>query len=933
VKICPSCGACSEDAYDLCAFDGSLLMEAFAGPRLLAERYLLEQRMAAGAMGIVFRALHLQIGSTVAVKLMQPKSDELQVGLQRFHREAQILGQIKHPHAVLVMDFGVEKRESGPLPFLVTEYLRGQPLIDRLQERQRFSLEEAAPIVMQVCDAVEEAHEVGVIHRDLKPSNIYLEQLRDGTEIVKVLDFGIAKFVELTGDVMERLQRDHAELAATYRETLEFDLLDEVAGVRGGGPGGTVVESLKGRDRSTSSDDRGRGGDATLTEAGFMIGTIPYMAPEQMTGERVSRQTDVYAIASLLFRMLAGRLPFEGSDDEVINAKISDERPDLGAIQPALPTPLADLLLQSFALEPSERPTSARALAGALREALSESTTAGDDVTVTLGVQLGALARVLDKTRAAVEAFADVGANAVEDRYLRARDRLLSLDAPLMRAQRLADALKDDAASDEALKTATEEVASMIDALAAVTRPLIAAPEHEFAEYLGAIWGRVHTDASAVVRTVETRLGTAQQPARPVTPAPVAALFGAPGSRDEEVLAPLVADLLRPDPLSNEDALDALCTKHLEATARTLLGAHQQVTPLVRDLVTGLWRSADQLLLTELYGDGRVHRLLPTLTALPLEEAEGFRRLGALFTGAPQGSKTAHQHVDEILTLGDDDQRGVLTRCLLVHPLFTVRELAASRTPLSDFWSVAVHPRVRAPVLRAIFGQVIERAQPEYLKVFFLCVQDQLQASASTEEVEEAFLILQRMFHEPCFSEDVVFEPLLGLDRSLRQRAAELGGGHPPEAYSDDVAAFTARGAVDSAPPESMRDVPLPIQRKMAREGHFLSYFACHANERVAKEVLPHLLRLQDILRFLRLSQIHRAVLVELARERRFFRKDAARLALLQNPRTPASTARVYLPLVPQEQIKQLSKNKHIGVEVRTLAQTFLDKLAERRTR
>jgi serine/threonine protein kinase len=931
VKICPSCGACSEDAYDLCAFDGALLTEAFAGPRLLSERYLLEQRMAAGAMGIVFRALHLQIGSTVAVKLMQPESDELQVGLQRFHREAQILGQIKHPHAVLVMDFGVERRDSGPLPFLVTEYLRGQPLSDRLRERERFSLEEAAPIVMQVCDAVEEAHEVGVIHRDLKPSNIYLEQLRDGTEIVKVLDFGIAKFVELTGDVMERLQRDHAELAATYRETLELDLLDEVAGVRSG-DAGTLVEGLKGRERQTSTDDR-RAADATLTEAGFMIGTIPYMAPEQMTGERVSRQTDVYAIASLLYRMLAGRVPFEGTDDEVINAKVSDERPDLSALQPALPAALADLLRQSFALEPSERPASARALSDALRDALSAGTSAGGDVAVTLGVQLGALCRALDKTRAAVEGFADAGASALEDRYLRARDRLLSLDAPLMRAQRLADALGDDAQGNTLLADAGDEVGAALDALAAVTRPLIAAPEHEFAEYLGAIWGRVHADASAILRGVQARTGPAPTPAAPVTPAPVAALFGAPGQRDEDLLAPLVEDLLRPDPLTSDDALHALCGEHLEATARTLLAAHQRVTPLVRDLVTGLWRSADQLLLTELYGDARVHRLLPTLTTLPLDEAEGFRRLGALFTGAPQGSKTAHAHVDDALEVGDNAQREVLTRCLLVHPLYTVRQLAASRTALSDFWTVAVHPRVRAPVLRAIVDQVIERARPEYLKVFFLCVQDQLRASASSEELEEAFLILQRMFHEPCFSEDVVFEPLLDLDRSLRQRASEIGGGHPPESYADNVAAFTARGAIDSAPPESMRDVPLPIQRKMAREGHFLTYFACHANERVAKEVLPHLLRQGDVLRFLRLSQIHRGVLVELARERRFFRKDAARLALLQNPRTPASTARVYLPLIPQEQIKQLSRNKHIGAEVRTLAQTFLDKLIERRSR
>jgi hypothetical protein len=198
-------------------------------------------------------------------------------------------------------------------------------------------------------------------------------------------------------------------------------------------------------------------------------------------------------------------------------------------------------------------------------------------------------------------------------------------------------------------------------------------------------------------------------------------------------------------------------------------------------------------------------------------------------------------------------------------------------------------------------------------------------------DVMEAFELLKLFFLVPVFHEDLVFEPLLQLDQSLRIRAAELQLRVPAEdTYADNVATFTAAGVTESQPPASLVHIPLPIQRRLARAGHFLSYFVSHNNERVARETLPHLLRMDDVTRYLRITTIHRAVLTELARNKRYFRQEAPRLALLQNPKTPAPVARLFLPFLPHEQLRFLSVNRHISAEVRQLAEGYLERLAQR---
>ena len=115
MKTCDKCGSCYDDAFDLCAVDGALLLVAFAGARVVGGRYRLEQRLDSGSMGTVYRAVHQDVGSAVAVKVINPEWSGNALIEARFRREAQLLGQIKHPNAVLVIDFGVDERGMDEL--------------------------------------------------------------------------------------------------------------------------------------------------------------------------------------------------------------------------------------------------------------------------------------------------------------------------------------------------------------------------------------------------------------------------------------------------------------------------------------------------------------------------------------------------------------------------------------------------------------------------------------------------------------------------------------------------------------------------------------------------------------------------------------------------------------------------------------------------
>jgi hypothetical protein len=266
--------------------------------------YELLSRIGAGGMGEVFRGRDTRLDRLVAIKLLSPAPDVTPKQLERFHLEARAISRVSHPNICALYDVG----QQDGVPFLVMELLEGQTLANRL-ESGPMPIDRALEIGAQIADALDAAHGHGITHRDLKPGNIMVT--REG---VKLLDFGIAKL------------RDADEGAAQTTESI------------------------------------------SLTDEGAMIGTLPYMAPEQLEGREADWRADIFALGAVLFEMTTGRRPFQGVSRASHCAAILTENPPL--VSTLLPTasPAVDRIIRTcLAKDPDERWQSARDLASELR--------------------------------------------------------------------------------------------------------------------------------------------------------------------------------------------------------------------------------------------------------------------------------------------------------------------------------------------------------------------------------------------------------------------------------------------------------------------------------------------------------------------------------------------------------------------------------------
>jgi serine/threonine-protein kinase len=310
---CPTCGQDFADEVRVCPEDGALLqadatvaMNNPADPLIgttLDEKYRLDERLGTGGMGTVYRATHLLIDRPVAVKVLNPRYVEDEAAQTRFRREARAAGRLQHANAVTVTDFG---STSSGLVYIVMELLEGRTLRDVLAREAPLDVARAVSIMLQISSAVAAAHNAGVIHRDLKPANIFVVQRKDAPPFIKVLDFGIAK------------------LAA---EVLEDD------------------------------DD-----PQTLTQVGAMIGTPRYMSPEQCDGATLTPAADVYSLGIILYEMLTGTTPFNGTSPLAIAIKHSSQPPrNLREFVSTIPPALEQVVLHALEKKAEDRPKDAEA--------------------------------------------------------------------------------------------------------------------------------------------------------------------------------------------------------------------------------------------------------------------------------------------------------------------------------------------------------------------------------------------------------------------------------------------------------------------------------------------------------------------------------------------------------------------------------------------
>jgi serine/threonine-protein kinase len=298
---------------------------AVAGlPRVLDGKYRLDDRLGEGAVGTVYRATHLGLKKAFALKLLKPGLALDPFSVARFQREAEVLGQLRHPHIVAVTDSGVDP-ETGA-PYLVMELLDGFPLARLMEEEGPLPLERALPILDAIAAAVDAAHAQGILHRDLKPSNVLLGENAGNNWEVKVLDFGLAEL--------------SAPLAAGTAES-----------------------------RPSPGHEAERMAATRLTATGDLLGTPLYVAPEVIRRARTGRASDVYSFGVIAYEMLAGRPPFKGSTAEVLAGHLGRE-----PARPAeLPAEAWKVLRECLAKDPTARPATAGEVVRRLRAATARA--------------------------------------------------------------------------------------------------------------------------------------------------------------------------------------------------------------------------------------------------------------------------------------------------------------------------------------------------------------------------------------------------------------------------------------------------------------------------------------------------------------------------------------------------------------------------------
>ena len=298
-------------------------------------------------MGAVFQATHLGTVRTVALKVIVPKLAGEAEFFQRFKREAEAAGRLRHPNVVNVTDFGVTRFDDAELAYMVMEYLDGETLAAHLKADPRPPFSFIVDVVDQTALALDAAHAAGIVHRDLKPSNIWLEPNHRGGYNVKVLDFGIAK---VSGRAAAGPVR---ATAAAEEETVVMMFATQAIPASPESDPPTLLSTTPSHLRTT---------------VGTLLGTPAYMAPEQCQGAEVDYRADIYSLATIVYEMLCSRLPFQAEDfKQLVDMQMHHAPQPPHERDSSVPADLSRAVMAGLAKDPAARPKSAGALATRLR--------------------------------------------------------------------------------------------------------------------------------------------------------------------------------------------------------------------------------------------------------------------------------------------------------------------------------------------------------------------------------------------------------------------------------------------------------------------------------------------------------------------------------------------------------------------------------------
>jgi serine/threonine protein kinase len=290
---CPACDKAWPAGAMHCPDDGTQLVRLPVEDDLLGRtldgRFTVREKLGAGGMGAVYSAWQTSVGREVALKIIHRRYASEPQAARRFLREAKLSSRLSNPHTVSVLDFG--QTQDGLL-YLAMELLRGSTLAEVLKSEGPFAPERLVRVGSQLCDALEAAHRLHIVHRDLKPGNVILLDHPPGRDLVKVLDFGLAKSVSV--------EETHS----------------------------------------------------TVSRAGAVMGTPAYMAPEQVLGHEAAVPADLYSLGVILYELASGRLPYDArTGHAMMMAHVHEAPRPMSGVPPVFESVILRLLRK----EPSQR--------------------------------------------------------------------------------------------------------------------------------------------------------------------------------------------------------------------------------------------------------------------------------------------------------------------------------------------------------------------------------------------------------------------------------------------------------------------------------------------------------------------------------------------------------------------------------------------------